>query len=265
MLSMLTIRASAFAHGTEQAVSPRRQAGQSWQDVLRANLAVPGTVVKSRKPVASVRPFSQEMGGIPAWPGTIAQLNELNAKAFATRSYANPDQGNYLRRAPWLFPTDGCYAKAAHVSAVAQRLGLPAPGKVFVFGDLRFSSDFVNGGVVYWSYHVVAAYHIANEIYVIDPVVSRSSQLTNGAAMPVAEWMKQISPQPQALEVSLCDSASYTPISACLNGNGNGAYLGHIPDLLHDEYRNLLYVGFEPDQILGPGPEENSQVFLQGL
>jgi hypothetical protein len=185
-------------------------------------------------------------GALPAWTTDMEDLNELVTSAFSSRLYQNPNPGNYKRKAAWYFPVDGCYAKAAHVSAVAGLKGYPHPGKIFAFGHLRFRTPYAKGGAVYWSYHVAAAYRVGGTVYILDPLVNRQGVVT------LNDWLNAISNNPSSVRVRLCDKAAYSPSSPCVGGRGNGAYQGHMRNLLVSEYNHLLRIGLSPQNVLGP-------------
>lgn len=203
-----------------------------------------GSAEKVAIPVAEVA--SLGAGRLPAWPGTLDQLNQFVQFSRNERLYKNPNPGQYLRRAPWYYG-GGCYAKAAHISALAEKNGYPRAGKVFAFGGwatMRFKSPYLPGGAAWWGYHVVAAYHIQSQVFVLDPLVSPDRALT------VDEWIKAIAPKPEKISISFCDENSYSPTDRCIGGNRNGAYTGHIPEMLRREYRSLKSLGYNPDMVL---------------
>jgi hypothetical protein len=186
------------------------------------------------------------VGPTPAWPGSMEQLNQLVHDARYARIYPNPNPGEYLRRAPWLYG-DGCYAKAAHISALAEKTGYPRPGKVLAFGGwatMRVYSKYMPGGSYWWNYHVVAAYHIGSQVYVLDPLVNSDRALT------VDEWVRSIAPNVAKISVAFCDQNLYLPADRCVGGNNDGAFTGHINEMLNDEYRTLKKLGYDPDTLL---------------
>ncbi len=237
-----------FSYAYEAPISPARSANQPWEAALSQQFEIlglpPGSLqgidVLNKKTVSSSSP-------LPQWNLGIDALNTFTVLARASRRYQNPNSENFQRRAPWFFPTDGCYAKAAHVSAVAKAKGYVRPGKIFAYGDLEFNSTYSrNRKATNWSYHVAAAYQIGSVVYVIDPIVNPNRAITS------AEWLGQISPDPTAVKIALCDGNAYSPYSTCRGGKGNGAYTGHIPDILKQEWNHLIFLGFSPVSLLGP-------------
>jgi hypothetical protein len=186
------------------------------------------------------------VGRLPAWPSSLEHLNQFVQEGRNARIYPNPNPGDYLRRAPWYYG-DGCYAKAAHMAALAEKNGYPSPGKVFAFGGwatMRFKSKYLPGGAAWWNFHVVAAYHIDSQVYVLDPLVSPERALT------VDEWIRTIAPNPAKISVSFCDQNIYSEDERCIGGHNNGAYTGQIRGMLREEYRRLKSMGYDPDTLL---------------
>lgn len=71
------------------------------------------------------------------------RFEQLRDQQFLTSS-SSPGM---LRRISWLYPDDGCFARAAMVSRNAFRLFVPIPDKIFVFGNLRVKTPFSKKGM----------------------------------------------------------------------------------------------------------------------
>lgn len=228
-------------------VSAARPAWQDWQETLRHKVGFKFGNVLARSEAFNL---SSSVDAIPEWLNTFAELEAFNKITREIRQYKNPNAKNYLRQAPWLYPIDGCYAKAAHVSAVLQERGQVAPGKIFAFGNLRVKSKYAAGGYAYWSYHVVSGYRFDNKIYVFDPVASENEDGTNSGLLTLQEWLTRISTDRSQVRVSICDSNAYDPASQCIGGENHGKFLGHMPTILDWEYNNLLDMGFAANSLL---------------
>lgn len=250
-VKLLFLISSSLAYSQEIPVSPVRAPNQSWEEALSQQMDLWGESVlapESDLPEGIIPNLvtPNAIDGIPEWPYGLAALNTFVSQVRHVRIYSNPNPGDYKRKAPWLYPIDGCYAKAAHVAAQASARGYARPGKVFAFGRLRYDSPYSRRGRVWWSYHVAAAYHIGPTVYVIDPMINGS------AAMTLNQWLGQISNNPSSVRVKLCDANAYSPSSRCRGSNGNGAYLGHIRYVLQREYSNLKNLGLSPSKLLAP-------------
>lgn len=243
-VKLLLLISPALSYSQQIPVSPVRAPNQSWEEALRNNMPAWGESVLDPE-ISLLQDITPDtIGGVPEWPYGLLALNSFVYQVRHARFYNNPNPGDYKRKAPWLYPIDGCYAKAAHVSAQASIRGYKRPGKVFAFGHLRFNSPYSSRGRVFWSYHVAAAYHIGSTVYVIDPMVSGSAALT------LDQWIGQLSSTPERVKVKLCDENAYSPSNRCIGSKNNGAYLGHIPFLLKSEYSNLRRLGFDAKSLL---------------
>ncbi len=85
---------------------------------------------------------------------------------------------------PFLYPQDGCYARAHAMSRILEELGIIS-GKVFVEGDLRVETNRSPDGYVEWWYHVAPIVMVRkngqNVPFVFDPSIFQRP-------VPVAEW-----------------------------------------------------------------------------
>jgi hypothetical protein len=247
ILHWIVFFVSISALAVEPELSAARRSDQSWKEAINQNMIRQKAPVVAANALAVSEIEPRGVEGLPEWTGNMATLKNLLFEAEGFRHYENPNSGDFQRKAAWLYVNDGCFSKAAHVSFVAKNKGLPQPGKIYAFGDLSFNSPYaVNGKTAYWSYHVAAAYSMGSIVYVLDPAVSPQRLLTSD------EWKALISPNPLELRMSYCDSKSYSPLSRCRGGNGNGAYIGSMPQYLRLEWSNLNDLGYSPRELLAP-------------
>ncbi|MFP5518421.1 MAG: protein-glutamine glutaminase family protein [Bdellovibrionia bacterium] len=113
------------------------------------------------------------------------------------------------RRATWLYPDDGCYARAGIMSLNTEAITPVAPSKIFVFGDLNVKTPNTMSGWVTWWYHVAIAYNVNGEQYVIDPAIEPTRPLL------MLEWLRAMNQDVSKLRVSLCHKDTYDPDSSC--------------------------------------------------
>lgn len=131
-------------------------------------------------------------------------------KRFATirdEKVVKDRQGN-LKRASWLYPDDGCFARAAVANRVAFHKLYPIPKKVFAFGNLRVSTSNSPRGRVGWWYHVAPIVQVGETKFVIDPSIESSRALT------LDEWLSRMG-NPAKIKVSICESGTYSPGDNC--------------------------------------------------
>lgn len=114
---------------------------------------------------------------------------------------------NQPRRLTWLYPDDGCYARAAMASYNLD--SFPAPSKVFIFGNLRVNTDNAPGGQVEWWYHVAVAYRVDKTVYIIDPAIHPEGPMT------VEAWGLTMVKDIRQAKFSICDRYTYDPDSDC--------------------------------------------------
>jgi len=236
---------SVFAFEPE--ISAERQAGQSWDAAFNKNVSEQRRQMAEANALEVSEIDSRDVGGVPDWTGSLAALTALAVEVGDRRNYENPNSDNFRRKAAWLYVNDGCFSKAAHVSLIAKNKGLVQPGKIYAFGNLRFHSPYAkNGKTAYWSYHVAAAYAVGSTVYVIDPAANPDGVLTSD------QWKSLISANPAGLRISYCDSRSYSPVSSCRGGSGNGADIGSMSKYLRLEWSNLAELGYSPNALLRP-------------
>lgn len=194
-----------------------------------------------------------DMSALPQWTHGAAKLEEAFQKVRDVRIYVDDSNKNFKRRATWLYPVDGCYARASHMARGFERLGFVKAGKVFAFGTwatLRAKTPYAPNGKAWWSFHTAAAYRLGNRAMVLDPSVDPTRIL------PFEEWIGLIGPSPAKLTVSICDGNAYAPSQTCVGGTNKQDYwaVSQLKDYLDDEWSNLVNLGFDPVKLLGESP-----------
>lgn len=198
----------------------------------------------------AVHPSSAVLTNIPVW-------SEANIKAlFKTTRDERFMQGSsnpgFLRRPSWLFPEDGCFARAAVVASRAGNAGLARPYKLFSFGNLTVTTPNSPSGSVSWWYHVVPVIRSAatGEVYVYDPAIDPSMLL------PWQDWLLKQVPSLNDVVVTIADSNAYVPNSPV--SGGADPYSTALSDLqnwyLNQEWALQVQLGRDPTQVLGNSP-----------
>ncbi len=59
------------------------------------------------------------------------------------------------RRISWMYPDNGCFARAEQVDVIIAQNQKPRPYKLFAMGYLRVYADNHPAGMVEWGWHVV--------------------------------------------------------------------------------------------------------------
>lgn len=129
----------------------------------------------------------------------------------------DPDVPNILRRSSWLYPQDGCFARAQLVVSNIESMGMPLPKKLFIFGNLRVETPYSIKGSVSWWYHVVPVVRVGEHIIVFDPAIEAKHPLF------LMDWIRLQSVDLENLELdaefSLCKYNTYSARSNCKAGD----------------------------------------------
>jgi hypothetical protein len=160
------------------------------------------------------------------------------------------DDPNFPRRATWLFPDDGCYARAEAAARHLVNPAMPAPKKMFVFGNMLVKTSNSPDGAVPWWYHVAASYRVGNQAYVIDPAIEPKRPLT------LQEWNAVVSQGNVPVQYAICDSKTFDPDADCFNPNdiGDLTSADDVKMFFGDEWSRLLTLKRDPTKELGDTP-----------
>lgn len=159
------------------------------------------------------------------------------------------DSDGDLRRSSWMYPDDGCYARAALAMRNLFKLYAPLPSKVFAFGNLKVLTKNSPRGAVHWWYHVAPIVQVSGQKYVLDPALEPSRPLK------LEEWVGMMG-NPERIKVSICGSGTYSPGDSC-NKESDGLELRAERaqlSYLREEERRLLRLGRETTTELGDAP-----------
>lgn len=173
------------------------------------------------------------------------RFEAIRDERFLTTN-TNPD---FPRRISWLYPKDGCYARAAMFNRNAFRMFIPIPNKVFAFGNLRMKTPNSVRGVVGWWYHVAPIVQVDGEQFVLDPSIDHEKPLT------LKEWLSRMG-TPSKIKVAVCGSGTYYPGDRC-DKKTDGMELRAERELKHYlslEERELRRLGRDPETELGDVP-----------
>lgn len=194
-------------------------------------------------------PRSQLDGdGVPEW--TREQLREQFLIARDHRPLEDTAHAGFSRRPPFLYPEDGCFARA---EAMIQEIGLSSepPWKVFVFGNLALSTANAPAGRVTWWYHVAPVVRVEGELWVIDPGIEPSAPLLLDA------WIaRQVPPGGERfVALTLCSDHAYGPDGECDPSAGPGARAERDHQrYLELEWDRQIELGRDPWRVLGDEP-----------
>lgn len=200
-------------------------------------------------PIGSARLYNEEtLPKAIAWK-SMADMQERFEKIRDERFMTMADEPEFLRRISWLYPKDGCFARASLFNRNAFRLFIPVPNKVFAFGNLRVKTPNSSRGVVGWWYHVAPIVQVGAEKYVLDPAIEPERPLL------LKEWIERMG-NPKRIKVSICSSGAYSPGDNCLKET-DGMELRAERTQKHYlalEERELKRMGRNPEAELGDTP-----------
>ncbi len=155
------------------------------------------------------------------------------------------------RRPTWLYPDDGCFARAEIAAQELIDLGYPVPNKIFAFGDLEVTTHNNSSGYVTWWYHVVPGYKYKGQIIVFDPAIEPQKPLL------LSEWVRRMSGRNTSdVEVAVCDNHAIDPDSLCFAGEAHtkASALELQKPYLELEWNRLEELGRNPFSELGENP-----------
>lgn len=180
--------------------------------------------------------------------GSYADL-ENQFKILRDERFIQKDP-NFPRRSTWMYPDDGCYARAELMKNRLADNHMPAPKKIFVFGDLWAHTSNHRSGMVSWWYHVAVTYRVGNEAYVLDP------SLDPKRPMKLAEWNKAVGGHDTKVEYSICEADAIDPESDCKTPHRTSAEeaMDLQEPFLELEWDRLIELKRDPNAELGEFP-----------
>lgn len=183
---------------------------------------------------------------VQRWPGN-ADIREVFSNIRDERFMT--DSSGFKRRPTWLYPDDGCYARAELMSLRLKEKGLPQGNKIFVFGNLNVNTANSPSGYVNWWYHVAVAYRIQDTIYVFDPAIEPREPL------PMQVWFSKMG-NAADFRIAFCSANAFTPRSACNERSGMdlSAAMYQQGMFFGDEWQRLLSLNRNPSSELGDAP-----------
>ena len=209
-------------------------------------------------PTGSAYEMSRGLTETNSSKAPVLSMNQI-AAAFSiardTRFITDPSRANFARRASWLYPDDGCFARADVTGRELQKLGFKRPSKVFAFGSLEMPTRNSPEGVVYWWYHVALAYrtdsgNLLSQVQVIDPAGKTDAPLS------LTEWAGQFSADLSGITFSICAPDAYEPGDDCASPmHSSGKRATHDEhEFLNLEWERQSELGRVPEQVLGDAP-----------
>lgn len=195
-----------------------------------------------------------DLNQIPEFQKNSDEILQIFQDIRNIRFLDDPDKAHFPRRISWLYPMDGCFARAEWVAHLLKKTDPTVQfSRVFIFGDLEVKTKNSSTGSVSWWYHVAVMIKHQGKAYVIDP----SLEVTR--PLELAEWVGlQVSNPSTDAELAICSSGSYGPSSDCAASENNMLSdedaAEEISGYLSAERRNLKKLGRDPQVELGGNP-----------
>ncbi len=200
-----------------------------------------------------------DWGQVEEWSASAHELQDAFEWLRDLRFLRDPEPGRDTepRRISWLYPDDGCFARAAMMRRKFVEWesdnSLPrsrGPQKVFVFGSLRVETNNSPSGMVRWWYHVAPIVRVGDEVLVVDPALSPAEPLT------LTDWALRQSNSLGSLRFALCEPYAYDPGSSCLDPGEDSESRAdaHQQTYLRREWSRQIRLGRDPERVLGEEP-----------
>lgn len=242
-------------------LSARRFPSEDWN---QAKLRVLGPEIQNFEtqrdtPYAKARPVSQlDLKRVPEWPISVSVQEVFNSNRDLL-FLEDPQYPEQVRRISWLYPDDGCYARAAVLWSLLKHQGHYEAARVYVFGDLTASTPNHPSGEVSWWYHTAVLVKFDGQPWVLDPSIDPLNPLS------LENWLLAQNPDLEKLSVSVCAPDSFSPSDSCLNPtDSDGKGLSALPDFLRYERYRQIELGRLPEDVLGEFPPwKQSQQYFQ--
>jgi hypothetical protein len=214
-----------------------------------APAAASGAVVDNLK-----TPDTLDFSSVPQW--SDYDINDQFAKIRDNRYMT---VSNFQRRISWMYPDDGCFARAEQFDVLAANSGKARPYKMFAMGDLRVSTNNHPNGYVEWGWHVVPVVRNrdkGNMVIVFDPSLSPCRPL------PYKEWLilmadlSHYTNPANGYGVAVADSNAYHPWSLQTGepSHATESLQHQTGTYLPAEWSRQSSMGRTPEVILGPTP-----------
>lgn len=183
---------------------------------------------------------------VKPWTGSVdfqTFFRNVRDERFLKKNPAFP------RRLTWLYPDDGCYARAEIASQKARTYDFSGGSKIFVFGDLTVKTNNSPNGSVSWWYHVATAYRFNDVTYIIDPAIDPDQP------QRLESWLATMG-DIHKFEISICNATAYDPGSTCspMKSTPTEYAFEDIEEFLKLEWSRLEDLGRTPDKELGDEP-----------
>jgi hypothetical protein len=205
---------------------------------------------QNETPASSAKNYLNEvLHDVTEWE-SYAVLKREFEKIRDIRFLTDPRKRHRRRRSSWLYPDDGCFARAQLANLNLLNDNIKVPSKVFVFGNLKVRTPNSPQGFVSWWYHVAPIVKVNSELFVLDPAIEPRFPVT------LSDWLGRQHENPTELRIAFCKSGTYHPDSPCKNEIKKNEKVAERDQMhyLVSEYSRLLELFRDPELELGDFP-----------
>lgn len=189
---------------------------------------------------------------VPVWSVDAAKADQAFKAVRDLRFIKDDQHPGFLRRSTWMYPDDGCFARAALMVANLANMRFVLPAKIFIFGDLTVKTVNSPSGEVGWWYHVAPIVRIGQQEFIIDPAINPDHALT------LNDWIRAMRPDGNlsGLKFAVCVPHSYVPSDICTGSiaSDERAMIDQ-QTYLPLEWDRLIELKRNPERELGDFPE----------
>lgn len=254
VFNLIFIALFTFCSTSYSAISQKRLPNESFQNVLNRMKA---DDVKNKNQVARAK-MTPERAKVSINNIDFSLVPEVSTHEELLRMFYFvrdirflhlDDNPEFSRRISWLYPDDGCFARAALAGMKLGENNLVRPAKIFAFGNLAVQTMYSREGAVYWWYHVAEIVRYMDAYYVIDPA------LNNREPLLVENWFHLMGEEAD-LQGAVCNPYTYGPFDDCLKATQESDKPAQSDQLIYLQYEwdRMSELGFDPQLVLGESP-----------
>ncbi|RUR05694.1 protein-glutamine glutaminase family protein [Legionella sp. km772] len=242
-----------FANPSHLSISQQRAPNETMEQVVkRFSKILPQSAWTKESPFNKKVPLMDMDYSLAPKITTYAELLAMFHFVRDTRFLYEEAQPGFGRRISWLYPDDGCFARAAMTGMSLQMQHFIRPAKIFAFGELSLKTPYSVKGEVFWWYHVAAVVNYMDSIYVLDPALKPDGPIL------VGDWYNKMGIENDLTGV-VCNPYTYDPFDYCYKISSKGDINARKDQsrYLEKEWSRMQSLGFDPLQILGNNPPWN--------
>ena len=243
MLRLLIISILLFSIQSWANISAKRDKNQDYKELITSNISFDqsDSALNLAGPLKDLNPNS-----VVEWESTTVMQERFEM----IRDERFIEIENTKRRISWLYPDDGCFARAAKFINKADEKNFAKPQRIFIFGNLTVKTDNHPNGEVSWWYHTAPIVRIADQVYVLDAAINPSAPLR------VEDWILTQVDKIEDAKISYCSPHSHVPYSTCVDADESTDDVADSQQLtyLNYEWGRQETLGRDPEEVLGENP-----------